>query len=154
VRLASPFLLRMVRPALGVGAWLQGRGAAAAGQADLFALEPDLFPSALMIAGRCVEAPMPSSGQFGLAAFDFATGTLILTRREQTPASLHLVRARRSWPGTTRRSGPLDADEASFTPPSCARPTLNAPSPTTPFQRHRNAYSDEILHRAGCLPWI
>src|ERR1700688_4485350 len=96
VRLANPFLLRTVEPPLQE---IEGRaviGLRRLGKRIVIALEPDLFLVLhLMIAGRLYwkKPGAKPPGKIGLAAFDFPTGTLILTEAgSKRRASLHLVR--------------------------------------------------------------
>ena len=80
---------------------LDGEGASRHGSPPLgkrivFALDDDLYIVLhLMIAGRLKwrEAGKKSAGKIDLAAFDFSTGTLLLTEAgTKKRASLHLVR--------------------------------------------------------------
>ena len=86
VRIAKPFLLRSVDPPM----------SAAQGKRVVLVMEDDLFLVIhLMIAGRlrwlAPGAKVP--GKVGLAAFDFSSGTLILTEAgSKRRASLWLVR--------------------------------------------------------------
>jgi formamidopyrimidine-DNA glycosylase len=74
------------------------------GKRIVIGLEPDLFIVIhLMIAGRMrwktPRAPLP--GRSGLAAFDFADGTLLLTEAgTKQRASIHVLQGR--WPPTPR----------------------------------------------------
>ena len=98
VRVASPFLLRSVDPSIDAVMGARITGFHRLGKRIVWALEGDLyFVFHLKIAGRfrwrAVGAPVP--GRIGLAAFDFAAGTLILTEAgSQRHASLHVVRGR------------------------------------------------------------
>src|SRR6516162_6259232 len=96
VRLVSPFLLRSVDPPIDS---VHGRRVAEVrrlGKRIVIGLEPDLFLVIhLMIAGRLhwKERGAKLPGKIGLAAFDFAGGTLTLTEAgTKKRASLHLVR--------------------------------------------------------------
>src|SRR5262249_53727065 len=95
IRLANPFLLRSVEPPL---AAVEGRtvlNVQRLGKRIVIALEPDLFLVLhLMIAGRLHWKPPGAKppGKVGLAAFDFADGTLLLTEAgSKRRASLHVV---------------------------------------------------------------
>src|SRR6267378_2410461 len=119
VRLASPFLLRTVEPPLFE---VEGRtvlGLRRLGKRIVVALEAELFLVLhLMIAGRLHwktrGAKVP--GKVGLAAFDFPTGTLILTEAgSKKRAALHLVRGEAALAAHNPAGlEVLDADEASF----------------------------------------
>ena len=95
IRLASPFLLRSVDPPIHEAEGKRVLGLRRLGKRIVFDLEGDLFlVFHLMIAGRLhwkgAGAKVP--GRLGLAAFDFPTGTLILTEAgTRKRASLHLV---------------------------------------------------------------
>jgi formamidopyrimidine-DNA glycosylase len=129
------------------------------GKRVVIGLEDDLFLVIhLMIAGRLrwKERGAKVPGKLGLAAFDFTTGTLLLTEASKKKrASLHLVRgepALRDFdPGGLE---PMDATLAEFR----ARLTLESRTLkralTDPglFSGIGNAYSDEILHRARMSP--
>jgi len=120
VRLASPFLLRTVAPPLSSAEGRTIRGFRRIGKRVVFELEGGPFLAVhLMIAGRfhwkdAARAPVPK--KVGLAAFDFAGATLLLT--EASPkkrAALHVVATEEEL-GALSRGGvePLDADLAAF----------------------------------------
>jgi formamidopyrimidine-DNA glycosylase len=96
VRVASPFLLRSVDPPLGATHGKRVVGLSRLGKRLVFALEDDLFLVLhLMIAGRLRWRPPGTriQGKVGLAAFDFPTGTLLLTEASSRKrASLHVAR--------------------------------------------------------------
>src|SRR5262249_20766349 len=123
------------------------------------ALEDELFLVVhLMIAGRFRWRPPGAGvpGKLGLAAFDFSTGTLLLT--EASPrkrAALHVCRGEAALrtldPGGIE---PLDADIQTFRAVlTRERHTLKR-ALTDPrlLAGIGNAYSDEILHRARLSP--
>src|SRR6266568_421841 len=96
VRLASPFLLRTVEPPL---ASTEGRAVRALrriGKRIAIGVEDDLWLVLhLMIAGRLHwKSPHARlAGRNALAAFDFPSGTLVLTEAgSKRRASLHVVR--------------------------------------------------------------
>lgn len=159
VRLASPFLLRTVEPALASVQGCTVIGLRRLGKRIVFALEPDLFLVLhLMIAGRLQWKPPGAKvpGKVGLAAFDFAGGTLILTEAgNKRRASLHLVRGEaelaRHNPGGVE---PLDADAAQFRAALLRENHTLKRALTDPrlFSGIGNAYSDEILHHARLSP--
>jgi formamidopyrimidine-DNA glycosylase len=159
VRVASPFLLRSVDPPL---AALDGRtvtGLRRLGKRIVVALTGDLFLVLhLMIAGRLHwrDAGARIPGRMGLAAFDFDTGTLVLTEAgSKRRASLHVVRGEDALRALD--PGGLEVLEASLGGFRAALSRENHTlkrSLTDPrlFSGIGNAYSDEILHRARLSP--
>jgi formamidopyrimidine-DNA glycosylase len=159
VRLASPFLLRTVEPPLDAAVGRTVVAVRRLGKRIVVAYEDELFlVFHLMIAGRlrwrAPRARVP--GKVGLAAFDFATGTLILTEASSRKrASLHVVRGEAALaehdPGGIEV---LESDLEAF------RSVLTSESHTVKraltdprlFSGIGNAYSDEILHRARLSP--
>src|SRR5580704_14933326 len=119
VRLKNPFLLRTFEPPIEEVDGRNVLGVRRVGKRIVFALEPDLFLVLhLMIAGRLHWKPVGAKppGKMGLAAFDFPTGTLILTEAgSKRRASLFLVRGEmelaRHNPGGLEV---LEADEDHF----------------------------------------
>src|SRR6266481_618181 len=116
VRLASPFVVRSVSPPVSA---IQGRAVRALsrlGKQIVWEFDGDLFLVIhLMIAGRfqwkSKDAKIP--GKIGLAAFDFPTGTLILTEAgSKKRASLHLVQGRAALEAFDR--GALEVLDSSF----------------------------------------
>src|SRR2546422_4673101 len=82
VRLANPFLLRSVDPPLSASTGRRVSGLRRLGKRIVIGLEGDLFLVLhLMIAGRLHWKPAGAKlgGKIGLAAFDFSSGTLVLT---------------------------------------------------------------------------
>jgi formamidopyrimidine-DNA glycosylase len=159
VRLSSPFLLRSVDPPLSAS---EGRTVVALrrlGKRIVVGLEGDLFLVLhLMIAGRlrwqARGAPVPR--RLGLAAFDFASGTLLLTEAgTRKRAALHVVGGEAALaaldPGGLE---PLEADLAAFTTALVRERHTLKRALTDPhiFSGIGNAYSDEILHRARLSP--
>jgi formamidopyrimidine-DNA glycosylase len=159
VRLASPFVLRSVSPPLGAAAGRTVSGVRRLGKRIVIALEGELFLVIhLMIAGRFhwKRAGAKPAGKYGLAAFDFPAGTLVLTEAgSKRRAALYLV----SGEPALREHDPgglevLDADLGEF------RSALGRESHTlkraltdpTILSGIGNAYSDEILHRARLSP--
>jgi formamidopyrimidine-DNA glycosylase len=159
IRLGSPFVLRSIQPPLATAHRRTVQGVRRLGKRVVLALDGDLFLVIhLMIAGRLhwkpAGAPLP--GRRGLAACDFATGTLLLTEAGATHrASLHLVRGAAELiamdPGGLEV---LDANLAAF------RAALTRENHTLKrgltdarlFSGIGNAYSDEILHAARLSP--
>jgi len=159
VRLANPFLLRTVEPALKEAEGRAVAGWRRLGKRIVLGLENDLFLVLhLMIAGRLhwkkVGAKPP--GKIGLAAFDFSSGTLLLTEAgSKRRASLHLVRGEvelaKHNPGGLEV---LDADADRFAAVLLRENHTLKRALTDPrlFSGIGNAYSDEILHRARLSP--
>jgi formamidopyrimidine-DNA glycosylase len=159
VRLASPFVLRSVEPPLGAAAGRLVSGVRRLGKRIVIELEGELFLVLhLMIAGRLhwKRAGAKLGGKYGLVAFDFSPGTLVMTEAgTKRRAALHLVQGepalREHDPGGLEV---LDADLAAF------RAALGRESHTlkraltdpTLLSGIGNAYSDEILHRARLSP--
>jgi formamidopyrimidine-DNA glycosylase len=159
VRLASPFLLRTVKPPINAIFGKQVLRLSRLGKRIVFSLEDELFLVLhLMIAGRLHWKPAGAKipGKVGLAAFDFATGTLLLTEAgSKKRASLYLVKGAselaRHNPGGLEV---LEADEASFRATLIKENHTLKRTLTDPrlFSGIGNAYSDEILHRARLSP--
>src|SRR5882672_4884844 len=98
IRLANPFLLRSVDPPIEELAGRRARSLALLGKRIVIGLDGELFLLLhLMISGRLhwKDAGAKIPGRVGLAAFDFESGSLILTEASRKRrASLHLVRGR------------------------------------------------------------
>jgi formamidopyrimidine-DNA glycosylase len=163
VRLASPFLLRSVEPPLAAAAGRRVTGVRRLGKRIVLALAGDLFLALhLMVAGRLRWRPAAAAapaipGRNGLAAFDFANGTLLLTEASSKKrASLRLVRGAAALsaldPGGLEV---LDAGLASFRAALARESHTLKRALTDPaiFSGIGNAYSDEILHRARLSPF-
>jgi formamidopyrimidine-DNA glycosylase len=160
VRLASPFVLRSVDPPLEQCGGKRVVGLRRLGKRIAIELDAKhFFVVHLMIAGRLrwkkPGAKIP--GKLGLAAFDFDSGTLLLTEAgSKKRASLHAVRGedglRAHDPGGLEV---LEADLDSFDAAlRRERHTLKR-ALTDPriFSGIGNAYSDEILHGAQLSPF-
>src|SRR5438132_9252063 len=159
VRLTSPFLLRTVDPPLAAIIGHQVVGLRRLGKRIVLELTESLFLVLhLMIAGRlhwkARFAKLP--GRVGLAAFDFPTGTLVLTEAgTKKRASLHLLRGERALaaldPGGLEV---LEADVMAFRAVLAKENHTLKRALTDPrlFSGIGNAYSDEILHRARLSP--
>ena len=170
VRLKSPFLLRTVEPPL---AAVEGRvvaevrrlgkrlvfGFAGPGDGSDDGADDALFLVLhLMIAGRLrwrkPGAGLP--GKMGLAAFDFEHGTLVLT--EASPkkrASLHVVRGEAGLAEHDRGGLELAGSTAEDFAAALRRENHTLKRALTDprlLSGIGNAYSDEILHRAGLSP--
>jgi formamidopyrimidine-DNA glycosylase len=159
IRIASPFLLRTYDPPIAAAQGRKIQSLQRLGKRIVLNLEPDLHLILhLMIAGRLrwqkVGAPIP--GKVGLAAFDFESGTLILTEAgSKKRASLHLVRGREALlehdPGGLEV---LESESAGFMRALKRENHTLKRALTDPrlFSGIGNAYSDEILHAAGLSP--
>jgi formamidopyrimidine-DNA glycosylase len=160
VRLASPFLLRSVDPPLANAHGRTVLEIRRLGKRLVLALEGELFLVLhLMIAGRLRWKPMGAKvpGKVGLAAFDFDTGTLLLTEAgSKKRASLHLVRGEAALgehdPGGIE---PLTAIYEAFAAALTRESHTLKRALTDPrfFSGIGNAYSDEILHAARLSPF-
>jgi len=159
VRIGSPIILRTVDPPVAAAEGRRIAGVRRIGKRVVLELEGGLFLVVhLMIAGRfhwrARGARIPA--RVGHAALDLDQGTLLLTEANPTKrASLHLVRGEAALAQFARGGvEPLEADLAAF------RAALTRESHTlkraltdpTLFSGIGNAYSDEILHRAGLSP--
>ena len=159
VRLATPFLLRSVDPPLTATEGRRVLELRRLGKRIVIGLEEDLFLVLhLMIAGRLHWRPAQARipGKVGLAAFDFPTGSLLLTEAgTKKRASLHLVRGAAAL--GAHDSGGIEVLEADLPAFRAAltreRHTLKR-ALTDPrfFSGIGNAYADEILHRARLSP--
>ena len=160
VRLASPFLLRSVDPPLSACAGRRVVGLRRLGKRIVIALEGDLFLVIhLMVAGRLrwKEAGAKVPGKLGLAAFDFESGTLLLTEAgSKKRASLHVAAGEAALAAHDRGGlEVLDADLTAFAEAlrretHTLKRTLTDPRLLSGIG---NAYSDEILHRARLSPF-
>ena len=160
-RLGSPFLVRSVDPPLRALAGERLTAVERLGKRLVFEFgERDLFMVLhLMIAGRLrwqrAGAKLP--GKLGLAAFDFPSGTLILTEAgSKKRASLHLVRGRAALAAHDRGGvEPLACNLAEFTAVLRRENRTLKRALTDPhlFAGIGNAYSDEVLHRARLSPF-
>jgi len=159
VRLASPFVVRSVEPPISAIHGRRIRGLRRLGKQIVFELEGGLFLIVhLMIAGRFQwkERGAKIPGKLGLAAFDFPSGTLLLTEAgSKKRASLNLVAGERELAAFDRGAlevlgSTLDSFREALTRENH---TLKR-SLTDPrlFSGIGNAYSDEILHRARLSP--
>jgi formamidopyrimidine-DNA glycosylase len=112
----------------------------------------------LMIAGRLhwKKAGAKPPGKVGLAAFDFPTGTLVLTEAgSKRRASLYLVRgeaelAKHNPGGLEVLESDVDQFRAALTREN--HTLKRALTDPRLFSGIGNAYSDEILHRARLSP--
>jgi formamidopyrimidine-DNA glycosylase len=159
VRLASPFLLRTVDPPITEARGRRVERLLRLGKRIVFGLEGDLFLVLhLMIAGRLrwKERGEKVPGRLGLAAFDFDSGTLLLTEAgSKKRAALHAARGGAGL-DPFRRGGleVLETDAAAFAAALRRENHTLKRALTDPrlFSGIGNAYSDEILHRARLSP--
>jgi formamidopyrimidine-DNA glycosylase len=159
VRLASPFVLRTFDPPLSAAAGKKVLGLRRVGKRLVLELEGDLFLVIhLMIAGRLrwLDAGAKIPGKVGLAAFDFDSGTVVLTEvASKKRASIHLLRGEQAVREMDRGGiEPLEASLAVFREALLRENHTLKRSLTDPrlFSGIGNAYSDEILHRGKLSP--
>jgi formamidopyrimidine-DNA glycosylase len=159
VRVFSPFVLRSVEPPIAAVSGRRVVGLRRMGKRLVWALEGDLFLVIhLMIAGRLRWRPPGAKppGRMGLAAFDFADGTLILTEAgSKRRASIHLVQGEAGLAQFDRGGlEPLAATSEAFRDRLLSENHTLKRALTDPrlFSGIGNAYSDEILHRARLSP--
>jgi formamidopyrimidine-DNA glycosylase len=159
LRVATPFLLRSVAPAPAELAGRVVRRVTRLGKRVVLCLDADYFVILhLMIAGRLRWRPpaaaIPRRG--GLAAFDFPSGTLLLTEAgTKHRASLHLAHGAAAL--AAHDPGGIDvlaADRAAFGAALTRESHTLKRALTDPglFSGIGNAYSDEILHAARLSP--
>lgn len=159
VRLASPFLLRSATPPLASAHGREVKGLRRLGKRIAFELDGELFLVLhLMIAGRLRWRPAGEAipRKLGLAAFDFSSGTLVLTEAgTKHRASLHVVAGQHALQAMTR-SGleVLSSGQGEFKAALRRENHTLKRALTDPdlFSGIGNAYSDEILHRARLSP--
>lgn len=159
LRVQGPFVLRSIDPP---PSEVSGRPVVSLerlGKRIVIGLEGDLFVVIhLMIAGRFrwLDAGGKIPRKYGLAAFDFSTGTLLLTEAgSKRRASIHLVRGRDAL--KEHDQGGVDVLAAT---PGQFREALTAENHTLKrsltdprfLSGIGNAYSDEILHAARLSP--
>ncbi|HXG02961.1 MAG TPA: DNA-formamidopyrimidine glycosylase family protein [Candidatus Binatia bacterium] len=159
VQILHPFVLRSVEPAPAAVAGRTVVGLRRLGKRIVMALEGEHFVVLhLIIAGRLHWRPTgPRRGvRSAVAAFDFSTGTLVMTEAgTRRRAAVYLVAGEAALaahdPGGLE---PLDADLPAFRIAlGRERHTLKR-ALTDPelFSGIGNAYADEILHRARLSP--
>jgi formamidopyrimidine-DNA glycosylase len=159
IRIRSPFLVRSVEPPITEAQGRRVTGLRRVGKRIVLALEGELFLVLhLMISGRLQWKPAGAKipGKLGLAAFDFPTGTLLLTEAStKKRASIQLLRGE----SALRAIDPggidvLASDLATFRERLTRENHTLKRALTDPrfFSGIGNAYSDEILHRARLSP--
>src|SRR3989441_4239401 len=159
VRLASPFVLRSVSPPVSAINGKNIRGLRRLGKQIILEFEDELFLIIhLMIAGRFQwkEKGARIPGKLGLAAFDFPSGTLLLTEAgSKKRASLYLAHGEKALASFDRRAlEVLDSSLEDFRHALTKENHTLKRALTDPrlFSGIGNAYSDEILHRARLSP--
>jgi len=159
LRIGSPFLLRSIDPPPSELLERRLETVERLGKRIVFGFAGDLYAVLhLMVAGRLrlKEKGSKIPGRVGLAAFDFESGSLILTEASKKKrASLYLVRG---------RAGLADHDRGGIDPLSCGEEAFISALTrenrtlkrglTDPriFSGIGNAYSDEILFAAKLPP--
>ncbi|MFI5310559.1 MAG: Fpg/Nei family DNA glycosylase [Gemmatimonadales bacterium] len=160
-QIVSPFVLRSVDPPLGIVEGKRVTGLRRIGKRIVLAFEGDLFLVVhLMVAGRFKwhDRPPKLNRRLALAAFEFDSGTLVLTEAgTKRRASLHLVRGAEMLREFDR--GGLEVLDATFDEfdkrlRSENHTVKRALADPRLFSGIGNAYSDEILHRARLSPML
>ena len=161
IRIASPFLVRSFDPSIDQVNGKKLIGLRRLGKRLVWELEDDLFVVIhLMIAGRfrflARGAKVP--GKVGLAAFDFDSGSLILTEAgSKRRASLYLVRGEAEL--ASHDPGGLEVLTSTAEQFGAALTRENHTLKRALTDPHLlsgigNAYSDEILHAAKMSPML
>jgi formamidopyrimidine-DNA glycosylase len=160
VRLANPFLLRTVTPGVHDLCGRAVAGCQRMAKQLVVELEGAYFLVIhLMIAGRLQWRPAGTAvpKRFGLAAFDFSTGTLLLTEAgTKRRASLRVIQGRTAL--ADLNPGGLEVLEVGFDAfaerlRSCRHTLKRALTDQRVLAGIGNAYSDEILLRARLSPF-
>ena len=159
VRIVGPFLLRTTSPPIQAAEGKAVKELRRIGKRIAIGLECDLWLVLhLMIAGRLHwrEHEVKLRPKRNLAAFDFTSGSLVLTEAgSQRRASLHVIQGEGGL-GALNPGGleVLNADLASFSSALTMENHTLKRALTDPrlFSGIGNAYSDEILHRAQLSP--
>ncbi len=159
VRLQSPFLLRTTTPALADTEGFTVRELRRVGKRIAIGLENDVWLVLhLMIAGRLHWRPRGAklAGRNNLAAFDFATGSLVLTEAgAKRRASLHVLAGEDGL--RTVDPGGIEVFSTNLREFRAAlmvenRTLKRALTDPRLVSGVGNAYSDEILHAARLSP--
>ena len=158
-QIASPFLLRSIEPPVTAAIGYKVRELRRIGKRIAIGFENDVWLVLhLMIAGRLhwVTKKVKPDGRRTLAAFEFDSGTLTLTEAgSQKRASLHVVQGDSGI--SSLDPGGIDALSATAKEFAAQLTSANhtlkrALTDPRLFSGIGNAYSDEILHRAGLSP--
>jgi formamidopyrimidine-DNA glycosylase len=159
VRIASPFILRSIDPPIDAVVGRTVNGLRRLGKRIVWEMQDELFlVFHLMIAGRLQwkDRGTKITAKIGLAAFDFPTGTLMLTEAgSRRQASLHIVRGESAL--EAHDPGGLEVVDSKF---EDFRAWLTRENHTLKraltdprlLSGIGNAYSDEILHAARLSP--
>jgi formamidopyrimidine-DNA glycosylase len=159
IRIGSPFVLRSFDPPVGEAEEKNVLGLRRLGKRIVFELEDELYLLVhLMIAGRFHWKPEGAkiARRYGLAAFDFPDGTLLLTEAgTKKRASIYLIRGEAAL--REHDPGGLEIFDATLDQfrENLARENHTLKRALTDprlFSGIGNAYSDEILHRARLSP--
>ena len=159
VRLRNPFLLRSFEPSLESVHGKRVKSVRRIGKRIAFGLDDDFWLVLhLMVAGRLKwhDSAVEIKGKTQLAAFDFESGSLILSEAgSKKRASLYLLQGKDAWkqhdPGGIE---PLCCSLGEFSRQLVRENRTLKRALTNPrtFSGIGNAYSDEILHAAGLSP--
>ncbi len=159
VRVRGPFVVRSVDPPISAAGGHGVVGVRRIGKRIVLELDDELFVVIhLMIAGRLLwkARGAPLTNRISLAAFDFASGSLILTEAgTQKRASIHLIRGKDGLREFDRGGLEIFASTlGQFAERLRSENHTLKRSLTDPrlFSGIGNAYSDEILHRARLSP--
>ncbi|HEX2521802.1 MAG TPA: DNA-formamidopyrimidine glycosylase family protein [Terriglobia bacterium] len=159
IRLLTPFVLRSVAPPLERAVGRKVLELRRLGKRIVLCLEGDLFLVLhLMIAGRLHWYPTASvkAGRNGVAVFSFPSGNLLFTEAgSKKRAALHLVQGEAELRMLDRGGVEvLECDLLGFRAALRRENHTLKRALTDPhlFSGIGNAYSDEILHRAGLSP--
>ncbi len=159
IRLASPFLLRSFEPPIRAVEGKKVLGFQRIGKRVVFVLESELFlVFHLMITGRFhwKKRGVAVPRRYGHGAFDFPTGTLLVTEMgTKKRTSLHVVQGRENLANHDPQGLEVfDADLKTFRAALTRENHTLKRTLTDPhvFSGIGNAYSDEILHRARLSP--
>lgn len=159
VRVASPSVLRTFDPPYDAAAGKEVVGLERIGKRIVFEFPEDLFVVIhLMVAGRlrwlAPGAPIPK--KVGLAAFDFTSGTLVLTEQgTKRRAGIWVLRGKDALADQDRGGiEPLDMTWETMAEALTAQNRTIKRALTDPrlFSGIGNAYSDEILWEARLAP--
>jgi formamidopyrimidine-DNA glycosylase len=159
LRLGNPFVVRTIQPEPADVAGRQVMELRRLGKRIVFGLSDDLFVVLhLMIAGRLRWRDRGEAipKKVGLAAFDFPTGSVILTEAgSKRQASIHIVRGETALAALAPDGlEVLTADLSAFARRLTRDNHTLKRALTDPriFSGIGNAYSDEILHAARMSP--
>jgi formamidopyrimidine-DNA glycosylase len=160
VRIASPFLMRSFDPPLSRTEGQTIRDVSRLGKRIVWHLDDDLFIVIhLMIAGRFrwkTSRAAAITNKVGLAAFDFDSGTLLLTEAgAKRRASMHVINGESALAAIDRGGlEVLTSTRLSFAAALTGENHTLKRALTDPrlIRGIGNAYSDEILHAAKLSP--